>query len=142
MNPIGFPGITRGLLRSALGRRRLTARPHPSARRCARGTGGTDGRAPCVICTRDESAWARLSGRRGGPTSQRNTAWTQTVGVGLSRGARTSAPKPTVGLCGSRDDIGPEGGKLAQLRLFLFLFYFFQNFKILFQIQTCFNFLF
>jgi hypothetical protein len=94
--------------------------PHPSARWCVRRTGGTDGHAPCVISTRDESAWvwaewptgrAHKSARHGQDADRR---------CGAIMWGRTSAPKPIVGLCGSRDGIGPEGEKPAQLRLFFF----------------------
>jgi hypothetical protein len=45
-------------------------------------------------------------------------------------GPRKSAPKPTVGLCGGRDDIGPKGGKPAQVEVAYFFFFF--SFSFLF----------
>jgi hypothetical protein len=50
--------------------------------------------------------------------------------VRQTSGFRRSAPKPTVGLCGDRNAIGPKGGKLAQVEDAMFIPFVFFSFSV------------
>ena len=88
-------------------------------------------RLRAVCCAAPRTGWQR------GPTDQLPGACNQRLPKGPPIGVRARERVILEQAEQSRDDIGPEGGKSAQLRCLLFLLFFsFTVFYFKFQIQT------